>query len=240
MAGNLGDIPARWAVEFHGAGIQDIGGGCLLLALVVVGVEVIVTAGAGSGRGAVTGAGKSDLFPIKLFTAHNTIPCLYEDGGCGIPFYCLPVTGEAVNNRNGLRDSSVTAGAGVCSLSLDLTRRAKRCVPSHGIVMVAERITVSFSANGAGLRRFTGGLYPVMTAEPTLRLAANGAGLRRYTSGVGPLVAERAPAGITAYTTGFRGGAGGILPFVVMKCYHPARAKKNTQQNEIENVPKEF
>ena len=202
MAGNLGDIPARWAVEFHSAGIQDIGGGCLLLALVVVGVEVIATAGAGSDRGAATGAGKNDLFPIKLFSAHNTIPCLYKDGGCRISLYCLPVAREAVNNRNGLRNSGVTAGTGVCSLSLDLTRRAKRRVPSHGIVMVAERIAVSFSANRAGPRR--------------------------YTSGVRPLVAERAPAGVTAYTTGFRGGAGGVLPFVVMKCYHPARAKKNT------------
>ena len=215
-------------MEFHGAGIQNIGGGCLLLAFIVVGVEVIATAGAGSDRGAATGAGKNDLFPIKLFSAHNTIPCLYKDGGCRISLYCLPVAREAVNNRNGLRNSGVTAGTGVCSLSLDLTRRAKRRVPSHGIVMVAERIAVSFSANRAGPRSFTGGLYPVMTTEAPLRLAANGAGLRRYTSGVRPLVAERAPAGVTAYTTGFRGGAGGVLPFVVMKCYHPARAKKNT------------
>lgn len=105
---------------------------------------------------------------------------------------------------------------------------------------MAERFPVLRTTNGAGFRHFTGGLYPIMFTGDAHRFPTYATGFRRYAGGLRPMVAERVPFGISAYTTGFGRGAGGLLPFVIVERYCTARTEKDAEQNEIENVTKEF
>lgn len=116
-------------MEFHGAGIQNIGGGCLLLAFIVVGVEVIA-AGDYTVVTVAAGAGKGNLLPVQLCAAHCTILCLCYEGRSGDVLHHLPTAGGAVNNGDTLCNRSATAGAGICALPFRLARRAESCIPS--------------------------------------------------------------------------------------------------------------
>lgn len=217
-------------MEFHGAGIQDVGGGSLLLVRVIVGVEIITAGPADSAIAA--GAGKGDFLPVKLHAAHRTILRLYYEGGSGGILYRLPASRHTVNDRNALDDGGVTAGTGIRALSLCLARRAKRGVPGHGIVVMAERFPLLRAAHGASLGRFTGGLYPVMLDGVSTCFTAHGTGLGSRAGGVRPLVAERVPVGAAAHSTGFGRGAGGVLPFVVME---GAGTEQDAEQKEVWN-----
>lgn len=226
-------------MEFHGAGIQNIGGGCLLLAFIVVGIEVIAAGGCAAVT-AAAGAGKGDLLPVQLCAAHRTIPRLCYEGRSGGILNHLPTAGSTVNNGDTLCNRSITAGAGICALSFRLARRAECCIPSHGVVVMAERFPILRTTDGAGFRRFTGGIYPIMPARDARRFPTHTTGFRRYAGGLRPLVAERATFGISTYTTGFGSSAGGILPFVIVERYCTAGTEKDAEQNEKENVTKEF
>lgn len=106
--------------------------------------------------------------------------------------------------------------------------------------VVTKRLTISFPANGTGLCLCTSGFHPFVAGGIACCFATHGTGFGRGTGGVYPLMAERVPFGISAYTTGFGRGAGGLLPFVIVERYCTARTEKDAEQNEIENVTKEF
>ena len=187
LRSNPGDIPTRRAVEFHGAGVQDIGRRSILLAGVVVGVEVIlVSAGAAiyapAGAGVISGDGFLRYFPtIQFLAAHSTIPHflsgtikrrLLENLIFSVTvaetFWELAFNHNAATNTRRCFNSFLQTSR--------LFDNMAACRVDNGVV--AAWFTSGSSAYGTGFRRFTGSRFPLMRTGAAFCFTAHATGFR--------------------------------------------------------------